>query len=50
MFRHEFSVMSEPIAGSFDLHGDGVMKQSVEQGGGNDGVSKHIAPLCEASV
>lgn len=50
MFGHQFGMLPQPVAGSFDLHDDGMVKQSVEQRGGDDGVSEHIAPFCEAAV
>ena len=30
---HEIGALSQAVAGAFDLHDDGVVQQSVEQGG-----------------
>ena len=47
---HEIGVLSQAVAGALDLHDDGVVQQPVEQGGGNDGVAEHLAPLGKAAV
>jgi len=39
---HEIGVLSQAVAGAFDLHDDGVVQQPVEQGGGDDGLAKHL--------
>jgi hypothetical protein len=43
MLRHQLGMLPEPIAGSFDLHDDGMVKQSVEQRRRDDGIS-NISP------
>lgn len=50
MLWHQLGMLPQPVAGSFDLHDDGMVKQSVEQRCCDDGVSEHIAPFCEAAV
>ena len=35
-------MLAQAIARPFDLHHDGVVKQSVEEGGGDDGVTGHL--------
>lgn len=50
MLRHEFGMLPQPVAGSFDLHDDGMMQQSVEQCRGDDRVAKDIAPFCKTAV
>ncbi len=43
-------MFARPIAGSFDLNDDSVVKQSVEKGRRRDGIAEDVAPLGEASV
>ena len=51
MLRHQVSVLTQAIAGSFDLDNDGgVVEQAVKQRGGDDGVAEHLAPFGEAAV
>ncbi|MNT38334.1 hypothetical protein D3C72_1745210 [compost metagenome] len=50
MLRHEFGMLPQPVAGSFDLHDDGMMQQSVEQCRRDDRVAKDIAPFCKTAV
>ena len=38
----EFGMLSEPIARALDLHDNGVMEQSVQQRGGDDGIAEHF--------
>jgi hypothetical protein len=47
---HEIGMLSEAIAGAFDLDDDGVMQQPVEQRGGDDGIAEHVAPFGKAAV
>ena len=46
----QIRVCSESIAGTFDLHDDGVMQQSVQQCGGHHWVAEHFGPFSEASI
>ena len=41
---------AEAIAGALDLDDDGMVKQAVEQRGGDDGAAKDIAPFGKAAV
>ena len=42
-------MLAEPIARSLDLDDDGVVKQPIEQRGGDDGIAKNLAPFGAAS-
>jgi len=41
--RQQFGVLALTIAGVFDVHDHGVVKQPVQQGRGNDGIPEHLA-------
>jgi hypothetical protein len=43
-------VTAETIAGALDLDDNGMVKQAVEQRGGNDGAAKDLAPFGKAAV
>jgi hypothetical protein len=43
-------VLAKPIARSLDLDDDGVVKQPIEQRGGDDGIAKNLAPFGKAAV
>lgn len=43
-------MLPESVAGSFNLHDDGMMEKSVEQCRRYDSVAKNIAPFCKAAV
>ena len=45
VFGHELGVLSEAVAGALDLYHDGMVEQSVEQRGGDDGIAEHLAPF-----
>ena len=47
---HEVGVLAKSIACALHLHDDGVVQQSVQQGGRDDGVAEHLAPFGEAAV
>lgn len=49
MLRHEFRMLPEPVAGSFDLNDDGMVKQPVEQRRCDNGISEDVAPFCKAA-
>ena len=46
----EFGVLTQAVARALDLDDDGVVKQSVEQSRGDDGVSEDLAPFGEAAI
>ena len=50
VLRDEIGVLTETVAGAFDLDDDGVVKEPIEQGGGDDGIAEHLAPFREAPV
>ncbi|SMD20134.1 hypothetical protein SAMN05880593_1491 [Rhizobium sp. RU36D] len=50
MLRQQLGVLPQSVAGSFDVDDDDMVKQSVEQRVGDDGVSENIAPFCESAV
>lgn len=41
---------AQAVDGSFDLHGDGVMKQPIQEYLGDDGIAEDVIPFCEASI
>lgn len=43
-------MLAKPIARAFDLDDDGMMEQSVEERGGNDGIAEDVAPFGEAAI
>jgi hypothetical protein len=43
VFGDEIGMLPHAIAGALDLDDHGVMKQSVEQRGGDDGIAEHGA-------
>src|SRR5689334_15666917 len=43
-------LLSEPVAFAPDVEDVAVVEQSIEDGGGDDGVAEHLAPLGEALV
>ena len=47
---HEIGMLTQPVAGSFDLDDDGVVKQPIEQRGGDNGIAEDLAPFGEAAV
>lgn len=50
MFRHEFGVLAQAVAGSFDLHDDGMVEQTIEQCRGDDRIAEHVTPFGKAAV
>ena len=50
MLWHEIGMLAEPIARPFDLDDDGVVKQTIEKRGGDDGIAEDLAPFGEAPV
>ncbi|MNL45218.1 hypothetical protein D3C87_1678490 [compost metagenome] len=50
MLRHELRMLPEPVTGSFNLHDNSMVKQSIQQRRCDDGIAEHIAPFCEAAV
>jgi hypothetical protein len=47
---NEIRVLSQAIAGAFDLNDAGVVEESIEQRGRDDGVSEDLAPFGEAAI
>ena len=43
-------MLAQPIAGTFDLYDDRMVKQAIKQRSGDDGITKNFAPLGEAAV
>ena len=41
---------AQPVAGAFDLDDHGMVEQSVEQCGGDDGVAEDFSPFSEAAI
>ena len=50
VFGDEIGVLPHAIAGALDLNDDGVMKQPVEERGGDDGIAEDVAPFGKAAV
>lgn len=50
VFRNERGGLTHPVAGTLDLVDDCMMKQPVEQCGGDDGIAEGFAPLGEAAT
>lgn len=50
MLGHEVGVLAQPVAGAFDLDDQSMMQQAVEECGGEDRVSEHLAPFGKAAV
>jgi hypothetical protein len=47
---HQFGMLAQPVARTLDLHDDGVVKEPVEQCGGDDRIAEDVTPLGEAAV
>jgi len=47
---HEIGVLAQPITRSLDLDDDGVVKETVKQGGGDDGMAEDVTPPSEAAI
>ena len=41
--RQQVGVLAQPVAGTLDLHDDGMVQQSVEQCRGHDRIAEHLA-------
>ena len=50
MLGYKVGVLTELITGAFDLNDDGVVKQPIEESGGDNGIAEDLAPFCEAAV
>ena len=50
MLGHQIGVLTQAVAGAFDLDHHGMMEQSVEQRGGDDGIAEDLAPFGKAAV
>ncbi|MCZ8148892.1 MAG: hypothetical protein O9325_13740 [Roseomonas sp.] len=42
MLRQQIGVLAQPVAGTLDLHDDGVMEQAVQQRRGDNGVAENL--------
>ena len=50
VLRHEIGVLTQAVARPLDLNDDGMVKQPIEQCGGDYGVAEDLAPFGEAAV
>src|SRR5215831_9256812 len=50
VLRHKICMLAQPVAGPFDLDDDSVVKQPIEQGGGDHGIAKDLTPFGEAAI
>src|SRR3954447_27025719 len=48
--RNEVGVLAHAVARTLDLHNDGVVQQSVQQGGGDHRVRENLAPFGKAAI
>src|SRR3954468_4312029 len=48
--RDEVGVLAHAVARALDLHNDGVVQQSVQQGGGDHRVRENLAPFGKAAI
>src|SRR3954470_15619637 len=50
VLRNEVGVLAHAVARALDLHHDGVVQQSVQQGGGDHRVRENLAPFGKAAI
>ena len=50
MLGDKIGVLTESITRTLDLNDDGVVKQSIKECGGDNGITEELAPFCEAAV
>jgi hypothetical protein len=50
VFGDELGMLTQPIALTFDLHGDGVVQQAIQQRAGDHDIAEDLAPFAEAAV
>ena len=50
MVGHKICVLTEPITRTLDLNDDGMVKQPIEECGGDNGIAEDLTPFCEAAV
>ncbi|GEO87093.1 hypothetical protein GCM10007920_24180 [Ciceribacter naphthalenivorans] len=50
MLGHKLGMLPQPVVGSLNLHHDGMMPQSVEQCGGDNGIAEDITLFYEVAV
>ena len=46
----QVGVLAQPIAGTFDLYDDRMVKQPIKQRSGDDGITKNFAPLGKSTI
>ena len=46
----QVSVLAHAVAGAFYVHDDCVVQETVQQGGRDDEVAEHLAPLGKAAI
>ncbi len=50
MLGNEGRVFAQPVGVAFDGHYDGMVQQSIEQGGCHHGIAKYLRPFAESAV
>jgi hypothetical protein len=50
IFGDQIGVLAQAVTGALNVDDDGVVKETVEQRGGDDGMAEEIAPFGEAAV
>jgi hypothetical protein len=48
--RDQVDVLAQTVACALDLDDHGMVKQPVQQGGGDNGIAKNLAPFGKAAV
>ena len=43
-------MLTQAVTGALDVHDDGLVKQPVQQRGGDDGIPENRAPFGKAAV
>ena len=50
IFWDQIGVLTQALARTLNVEDDGVVKEAVEQGSGDDGMSEEVTPFGEAAV
>jgi hypothetical protein len=50
VLRYQVGVLSQPVAGTFDLNHHSMVEQAIEQRGGGHGTAENLAPFGEAAI
>ena len=50
IFRDQVGVLAQPVTGTLDVDDDGMVKQPIEERGGDDGMAEELTPFGKAAV